>query len=188
VIRLLRPASLATLDEPSVVALARTGEQAAFAELMRRRQAGLRSMLARLCRNQALADDLAQEAFLQAWRQLPNLKSHDAFGGWLRQIAVNAWLQHRRKRGEAALDDVQFDEPWSEPTLGERMDLLAALQTLAPPVRLCVVLAHSEGMSHGEIAESTSLPLGTVKTHVNRGSARLRELLSAYREPENPAP
>lgn len=80
---------------------------------------------------------------------------------------------------------MQFDEPSSEPTVGERMDLLAALQLLAPAVRLCVVLAHSEGMSHGEIAETTGLPLGTVKTHVNRGSARLRELLSAYREQEN---
>ena len=187
-IRFLRPASLATMDEPSVVALARAGEEPAFAELMRRRQSVTRNMLARLCRDLSLADDLAQEAFLQAWRQLPNLKSYDAFGGWLRQIAVNAWLQHRRKRGEALLEDVQADEPFSEPTVGEHLDLLAALQMLAPAVRLCVVLAHSEGMSHSEIAESTGLPLGTVKTNVNRGSARLRELLSAYRETENPAP
>jgi RNA polymerase sigma-70 factor (ECF subfamily) len=187
VIRFLRPASLATMDEPSVVAMASAGEEAAFAELMRRRQAVTRNLLARLCRNPALADDLAQEAFLQAWRQLPTLRSHDAFGGWLRQIAVNAWLQHRRRRGEAALEDVEAPEPASEPTLGERMDLLAALQTLAPAARLCVVLAHSEGMSHGEIADATGLPLGTVKTHVNRGSARLRELLAAYRQPEKPA-
>jgi RNA polymerase sigma factor (sigma-70 family) len=175
------------MDEPSVVALARSGEEAAFAELMRRRQSVTRNLLARLCRDFSLADDLAQETFLQAWRQLPNLRSHHAFGGWLRQIAVNAWLQHRRKRGEAALDDVQFDEPSTEPTVGERIDLLAALQMLAPAVRLCVVLAHSEGLSHGEVAESTGLPLGTVKTHVNRGSAKLRELLSAYSERENPA-
>jgi RNA polymerase sigma-70 factor (ECF subfamily) len=175
------------MDEPSVVALASAGEEAAFAELMRRRQAVTRNMLARLCRNQALADDLAQEAFLQAWRQLPTLRTHDAFGGWLRQIAVNAWLQHRRKRGETALDDAQTDEPFTEPTVGERLDLLAALQTLPPAVRLCVVLAHSEGMSHSEIAETVGMPLGTVKTHVNRGAARLRELLSAYRERENPA-
>ena len=176
------------MDEPSVIALARTGEEPAFAELMRRRQSVTRNLLARLCRDPSLADDLAQEAFLQAWRQLPNLRNYGAFGGWLRQIAVNAWLQHRRKRGEALLDDVQTDEPFTEPAIGERMDLLAALQMLAPPVRLCVVLAHSEGLSHGEIAETTALPLGTVKTHVNRGSARLRELLSAYRERENPAP
>ncbi len=176
------------MDEPSVIALARTGEEPAFAELMRRRQSVTRNLLARLCRDPSLADDLAQEAFLQAWRQLPNLRNYEAFGGWLRQIAVNAWLQHRRKRGEALLDDVQTDEPFTEPAIGERMDLLAALQMLAPPVRLCVVLAHSEGLSHGEIAETTALPLGTVKTHVNRGSARLRELLSAYRERENPAP
>ncbi len=175
------------MDEPSVIALARTGEEPAFAELMRRRQSATRNLLARLCRDPSLADDLAQDAFLQAWRQLPNLRNYEAFGGWLRQIAVNAWLQHRRKRGEALLDDVQIDEPFTEPSVGERMDLLAALQMLAPAVRLCVVLAHSEGLSHSEIAETTGLPLGTVKTNVNRGSARLRELLSAYRQPENPA-
>jgi RNA polymerase sigma-70 factor (ECF subfamily) len=175
------------MDEPSVVALARAGEEPAFAELMRRRHSATRNMLARLCRDLALADDLAQEAFLQAWRQLPNLESYAAFGGWLRQIAVNAWLQHRRKRGELALEDVQVDEPSAEASVGERMDLLAALQLLAPAVRLCLVLAHSEGMSHGEIAQTTGFPLGTVKTHVNRGSAKLRELLSAYRERENPA-
>ena len=176
------------MDEPSVVALARAGEEAAFAELMRRRQSVTRNLLTRLCRNPSLADDLAQDAFLQAWRQLPTLKSYEAFGGWLRQIAVNAWLQHRRKRGETVLGDVRTDEPFTEPTLGERLDLHAALQLLTPAMRLCVVLAHSEGMSHSEIAETTGLPLGTVKTNVNRGSARLRELLSAYREPENPTP
>jgi RNA polymerase sigma-70 factor (ECF subfamily) len=174
------------MDEPSVVALASAGEEAAFADLMRRRQAATRNMLARLCRNQSLADDLAQEAFLQAWRQLPALRAPEAFGGWLRQIAVNAWLQHRRKRGERSIEDAQTDEPFTEPSVGERLDLLAALQTLPPAVRLCVVLAHSEGMSHSEIAKTTALALGTVKTHVNRGSARLRELLSAYRERENP--
>jgi RNA polymerase sigma factor (sigma-70 family) len=174
------------MDEPSVVALASAGEEPAFAELVRRRQALTRNMLARLCRNPTLADDLAQEAFLQAWRQLPTLRTYEAFGGWLRQIAVNAWLQHRRKRGETALDDAQTDEPFTEPSVGERLDLLAALQTLSPAVRLCVVLAHSEGLSHSEIAETTGMPLGTVKTHVNRGSARLRELLSAYRDRENP--
>jgi RNA polymerase sigma-70 factor, ECF subfamily len=178
---------VAAMDEPSVVALARTGEQVAFAELLKRRQSATRGMLIRLCRDPALADDLAQEAFLQAWRQLANLKSHDAFGGWLRQIAVNAWLQQRRRRGEEPLGDNAVDEPADEPMVGERLDLIAALQHLSPAARLCVVLAHSEGMSHGEVAETTGLPLGTVKTHVNRGSAKLREILAAYREPQGTA-
>ena len=63
---------------------------------------------------------------------------------------------------------------------GERLDLDAALATLPPHVRLCVVLAYEEGLSHQEIAANTGLPLGTVKSHISRGAARLREVLVEY--------
>jgi RNA polymerase sigma-70 factor (ECF subfamily) len=56
----------------------------------------------------------------------------------------------------------------------------AALATLPGHVRLCVVLAYSEGMSHAEISESKAMPLGTVKSHIARGAARLREVLQDY--------
>jgi RNA polymerase sigma-70 factor (ECF subfamily) len=62
----------------------------------------------------------------------------------------------------------------------ERLDLDAALATLPPQARLCVVLAYSEGMSHAEISDATAIPLGTVKSHIARGAARLREILHAY--------
>ena len=62
------------------------------------------------------------------------------------------------------------------------MDLDRALATLSKPERLCVVLSYREGMTHAEIAEATDLPLGTVKSHVRRGTQRLQQLLSAYRE------
>jgi len=65
----------------------------------------------------------------------------------------------------------------------QRMDLDAALAMLAPEARLCVVLAYSEGMSHAEISGAAGLALGTVKSHISRGSARLRELLKAYGDP-----
>jgi RNA polymerase sigma-70 factor (ECF subfamily) len=66
---------------------------------------------------------------------------------------------------------------------GLAMDLDHALATLSNPVRLCVVLSYHGGMTHGEISELTDLPLGTVKSHVRRGTQRLQTLLSAYREP-----
>ena len=71
-----------------------------------------------------------------------------------------------------------LDLPTS-PAVAERLDLDAALAMLPPDARLCVVLAYSEGMSHTEISDSTGMPLGTVKSHVARGAARLRELLHA---------
>jgi DNA-directed RNA polymerase specialized sigma24 family protein len=62
------------------------------------------------------------------------------------------------------------------------MDLDAALSTLPPDMRLCVVLAYNEGMSHPEIVALTGAPLGTVKSHIARGAARLREILADYGE------
>ncbi len=183
---------LSTAAEAVVVAAAMRGDDAAFSELMRRRQSQIRNLLRRLCRNCALADDLAQTAFLQAWRTLRSLRAPGAFGGWLRKLAVNVWLQHLRGPGahrEVELDDAQAGAPQHpsagnpEPSTaaGEQVDLDRALSLLAPDVRLCIVLSYAERMSHREICETTGFPLGTVKSHIARGAARLRESLSAYR-------
>ena len=63
------------------------------------------------------------------------------------------------------------------------MDLDRAMATLSGTVSLCIVLSYHERLSHQEITELTGIPIGTVKSHIRRGSARLRELLSAYDEP-----
>jgi RNA polymerase sigma-70 factor (ECF subfamily) len=68
----------------------------------------------------------------------------------------------------------------TQPTLSEQLDLDSALGTLPPDVRLCITLAYAERMSHREICEAIGLPLGTVKSHITRGAARLRRLLGAY--------
>ena len=70
------------------------------------------------------------------------------------------------------------------PAIAEQLDLDRALAMLTPAERLCIVLAYSEGMSHGEISAAAALPLGTVKSHVRRGAQRLRVLLHAYQPPE----
>jgi len=171
--------ALSSAAETSVVALACAGDRPAFEELVRRRQSNMRNLLRRLCRNSALADDLAQETFLQAWKQLRTLRSVGAFGGWLRQIAVNTWLQHARG-SESFTALATSDEAVGAPALIESLDLDGALGALQPGARLCIVLAYHEGMSHGEIASTTQMPLGTVKSHITRGTARLRELLAAY--------
>jgi len=166
--------------EVAVVALAKLGDKPAFEELVRRRQSAVRNLLRRLCRNHALADDLSQQAFLQAWKTLPSLQLPGAFGGWLRQIAVNTWLQHVRSTKEMNAVDDQVPVAVVPEMHGERIDLDQALMQLVPGVRLCVVLSHAEGMSHGEVATATGFPLGTVKSHIARGTAKLRELLQAY--------
>lgn len=176
-------ASLAQAAETTVVALAMSGDVAAFTELVRRRQSWLRNLLRRLARDSTLADDLAQQVLLQAWRSLPRLKSVTAFGAWLRRLALNAWLTEVRAAPPPTVP-MDAEELASAtvfaPSAGEELDLDRALARLAPDVRLCVVLAYSEGMSHGEISAVTGLPLGTVKSHVRRGAERLRALLQVY--------
>lgn len=173
-------ARLAAAPESAVVALAMARDPAAFEELVRRRQGQIRTLLRRLCGDAGAAEDLAQETFLRAWGTIDQLRSSLALGAWLRQVAVSIWLQHARRRRlltdpleEHAVELDRRSAAVPEPA-GERLDLQRGLAALRPAERLCVVLAHAEGMSHGEIAAAVGWPLGTVKSHVTRGSARLR--------------
>lgn len=170
-------AQLAAAAEATVVRLAVLGDDAAFAELVRRRQSAIRSLLRRLCGESALAEDLAQQTFMAAWSQLTKLRQPAAFGGWLRQIAVNAWLAHLRREGAVWVslpEELEIADA-VEPAVA--LDMEQLLARLKPAERVCVVLAHVEGLSHTEIAAATAWPLGTVKSHVLRGSARLRQWL-----------
>lgn len=161
--------------------MARTGDRDAFAELVRRREPWLRTLMLRCCNNAALADDLSQQAFLQAWSTIGQLRQSGRFGPWLKRLAINIWLQHVRRNDPLrdAADATDTAGTRSE-TTGIAMDLDRALATLKPDVRLCVVLSYHEGMTHDEIADFTGLPPGTVKSHIRRGGERLRKHLDAY--------
>jgi len=163
------------------VGLARSGDREAFAELVRRRQNWIRNLMRRCCGDAALADDLAQQVFLQAWKNIRRLQQANRFAGWLKRLAVNTWLQHLRKndplKNAAEQDDNKLVH---RDTIGVALDLDRALATLSAEERICIVLSYHESLTHGEIAEMTDLPLGTVKSHVRRGTKKLRETLSAY--------
>ena len=160
-----------------MVVLARQGDDVAFGELVRRRQRTVRDLLRRLSGNATVADDLAQDTFIHAWKNLARLRAPGAFGGWLRQIAVTTWLQHAR-RVEILMDVGEYEVASDlMPQMALKLDIEDALARLRPPERLCVTLAYAEGMSHREIATVTDLPLGTVKTHVARGATKLRKWL-----------
>lgn len=167
--------------ESIVVRLARNGDRQAFAELVSRRQAWIRSLMRRSCGDMALADDLSQQVFLQAWKALPGLNDPARFGPWLKRVAVNVWLQHRRRNDPVRDADELRDQPSaSDEPARIAMDLDGALATLAHDARLCIVLAYHDGMTHEEIARLTDIPVGTVKSHIRRGTLRLREQLAAY--------
>lgn len=165
-----------------MVGAARAGDHAAFADLVRRRQSWIRNLMRHCCGEAVLADDLSQQVFLQAWRRLRHLREPHKFGAWMKRLAINMWLQHHRKndalRGAASVDETEVAATAPPST---SIDLERALATLEAPVRLCIVLSYHEGMTHPEIASVTGFPLGTVKSHVRRGTQRLQQHLSAYK-------
>ena len=176
--------NLAQAGEAALIVAAQAKNQAAFGELVKRRQGWARALLRRMCNNNAEADDLAQEAFIKAWERLKDLETPAAFPGWFRRIAVTTFLMAKRKQ-KAKFEEIDDAAPIAsedsspEAAAGARIDLERALKLLSDAERLCVTLNHGEGLSHSEIVEITGLPLGTVKSHVLRGTEKLRRAMEA---------
>ena len=175
------PAHYAEGPEPLIVRLAIAGDRDAFEELVNRRQSWIRNLMRRLCNDSTLADDLSQQVFMQAWRKIRQLKDPSRFAGWLKQLAVNEWLQYVRRNDplRGALEESDMAQSTKDQT-SVGMDLDRALAALPLPVRTCIVLSYHERMTHEEIEAATGIKLGTVKSHIRRGSERLRESLGAY--------
>ena len=121
------PAYYAEGPEALVVNLAARGDRDAFTELVRRRQTELRSLFRRFSGNPELADNLAQEVFLKAWRKIRQLKQPERFGGWIRQIAGAEWIDHQRKHANVH-DNGYHDETRKAPRelTAEAMNIDAA--------------------------------------------------------------
>ena len=176
--------NLSQASEAALIVAAQAKDQVAFGELVKRRQGWARALLRRMCNGHAEADDLAQEAFIKAWERLTDLETPAAFPGWFRRIAVTTFLMAKRRQ-KAVFEEIDDTSPLAsedstpEAAAGAKIDLEKALARLSDAERLCVTLNHGEGLSHSEIVDMTGLPLGTVKSHVQRGTDKLRRMLEA---------
>ncbi|MBP8295314.1 MAG: sigma-70 family RNA polymerase sigma factor [Burkholderiales bacterium] len=180
------PAPAAPVSDAVLVARVLAGDDRhAFAELTRRHQSAVRSLLRRLTRNDhALADDLAQDTFLQVYRNLRQFRGEAKFATWIYRIAYNAFLAHvRSAHPEDELPD-QLPEDDSGPSLARasamRMDLAKALAGLSEGERAAIVQCYYQDLSHEEAAFVLGCPLGTVKTNVLRAKQKLRSVLAAW--------
>ena len=166
-------------------------DQHAFGELVRRYQSPVRAFLVRLARGDAhLADDLAQETFLKAWRKLHTYRGSARFSTWLFGIAYNEFRTVARQRKDLALEDVEEPAAESATSAGDsrsdlRLDLTEALEGLSSQERAAVVLCCQNGLTHEEAAQVLDCPLGTVKTNVLRGKEKLRHRLLGYQHYES---
>ncbi|WP_293482553.1 RNA polymerase sigma factor [Phenylobacterium sp.] len=164
----------------ALVEAAQAGSTAAFSRLVDRHQKAVRAFLRRTCGDWATADDLAQETFLAAWSRMDRLESGASVRAWFCGIGYNKHLTALRSRGrERARENAyEADRPAAVASMSEeRMAAERALATLPADQRACVALCLAADFSHAEAAEALNLPLGTVKSHVARGRARLLEVL-----------
>jgi RNA polymerase sigma factor (sigma-70 family) len=154
----------------------------AFGELVRRHQSKVRSLLRKLTAgDHAKADDLAQETFLRAYRGLRGYAGRARLSTWLCQIAYHAFLaESRRVRELTAGDspDVSYAPLESRPLL--RHDLERAFACLAPAERDAIALTFGQDMTHEDAARILGCPLGTLKTNVARGIAKLEAKMAAW--------
>ena len=177
---------VADAKDTFLVGLAQHGERDAFAELVRRNQSWVRNLLRKLSQQTDIVDDLAQQVFLTAFKDIKRLREIEKFHGWLKGITVNTWRMFARAQStQPPTTSDELAEPLPDAVednsnSGLSEDLNTALAQLEEDVRGCIVLAYHEGLSHKEISDTLDLPLGTVKSHIKRGSERLRNYLSSY--------
>jgi RNA polymerase sigma-70 factor (ECF subfamily) len=172
-------AELALQADETLAAAAARGEGAAFEILVRRHERVVRGFLIRLA-GANRADDLAQETFLTAWTKASAFTGEGRYKGWLLRIAWRAFLMDARGRGRRLPEHKGTGEAPEQADRGDaERDLIVedALARLKPEDRAAVVLCLVLGHSHSEAASILDMPLGTLKTRVARGSARLLELL-----------
>lgn len=169
-------------------------DRAAFEALVLRHQGAIRSLLRRLTRGDAaLADDLAQECFLQAYRALAGFRGDARLRTWLYRIACNVHLQHCRgaqaaaDRARPAIpadDDAAVPEiasPVASAALDWAIDLRRALDGLSEAELAAIVYCYYADLTHTQAAAALGCPVGTLKTHVLRARHKLEIALAAWR-------
>jgi RNA polymerase sigma-70 factor (ECF subfamily) len=194
-----RPTAGVEQSDLELVKRAQRGERGAFDLLVLRYQHKVVKLVARLLRDQTEAEDVAQEAFVKAYRALGSFRGDSAFYTWLYRIAINTVKNHLVAQGRRPPSDDVEAEVAEQMDMGGRLrehatperELLtdeiartvqAALDDLPDDLRTAIVLREIEGMSYEEIADAMECPIGTVRSRIFRAreaiDKRLRPLLT----------
>jgi RNA polymerase sigma-70 factor (ECF subfamily) len=177
---------------PDLVKRAQEGDSNAFGALFEAHRSRIYSVCLRMTSNAAEAEDLTQDAFLQAFRKIAKFRGDSAFSTWLHRIAVNTVLMHFRKN---SLTQISLDEPYSDSEGSkirreygtrdrglagcvDRVALARAMKDLPPGYRTIFLLHEVEGYEHQEIAEMLSCSVGNSKSQLYKAKLRFRELLA----------
>ena len=183
-------------EERRLVEVAQRGDVESFNELVRLFEGRVYNLCYRMLGDAESAADAAQDAFLAAFRNLKSFRG-GSFRSWMLRIATNTCydtLRVRKRRPSVSLDIEADDESASSPLqiadtaespddFAQRRELAAAIQdgltVLPDEQRIVLILSDIQGLAYEEIAQITNSNLGTVKSRLSRGRARLREVLRA---------
>ena len=177
------PPPVAPAEESSLVERARGGDTEAFRALVEKYQDRVFALARRMVGDREEAEEVAQDAFLRAWRALPRFRADARFSTWLYRIAYRrgcdavASLRARRhrERGLEMAESIADPAPAAGPSGGEELERLVA--SLPEAQRAAITLFYYQDRSLGEVARILGLPEGTVKTHLHRARAALRRAL-----------
>jgi RNA polymerase sigma-70 factor (ECF subfamily) len=184
-LRVAMSADVQTEVAPGVVERARSGDHAAFKQIVDHYDHRLRALAYRLVNDRDRMDDVLQDAYVKAFRSLPKFKGEAALGTWLYRIVYNSCVDDLRKRRKTVSIDDRLELVDSRPGPGEttalRRDLAAALGTLPADQRAAVMLVDADGLDYAEAAEVLGVAAGTIASRLNRARAALRLILDPSR-------
>lgn len=180
----LEPVRRVSDEDHAHIEQALSGDARAFEQLYRKHAGRVYALCLRMTGDPALAQELAQDAFVRAWEKLDTFRGHSQFGTWLHRLTVNVVLTALRSRGRRQqrefatedLADLGVAAPASEPGVME--DLERAIASLPEGARKVFVLHDVEGYKHEDIAEMTGTATGTCKAQLHRARRLLREKLA----------
>lgn len=183
-------------DEAVLLARSRAGDKEAFGALAQRYCSFAVGVAYRMTGSSQLAEDLAQEAFIKAWRKLPQFRGDCSFRVWLGRIVTNTALDYlRRQNPEQPLDEAVLPAPPAEEAPLRHLEreelrqlVRQAVLSLPAQCRIALILREYEGLSYREIAEMLDIPMGTVMSRLHYARQLLRERLAPLLElPEHSA-
>jgi RNA polymerase sigma-70 factor (ECF subfamily) len=167
-------------DHSLVARVVSAQDTAAFGELVRRHQSQVRNFLRKLAGDISAADDLSQDCFMHAWEKMHTYSGRGSFIGWLLKVAYTTFLQSKRKSKRYAeiMEQVGHRMEVNAETYtvqsDEATDLDKLLAVLDEEERAIMIMSYAFGLSHREIGEAMSMPVGTVKSVIFRGKQKIR--------------
>jgi RNA polymerase sigma-70 factor, ECF subfamily len=169
----------------SLVESARLGDRIAFGELALTLGDRLHAVAHRILRDRDLAGDVAQEALVKIWRELPRLRDVDRFDGWAYRVLLNACRDEIRRRRPATVELLEIDGwiPDTSLSVSDRDQLERAFVRLSADQRSVVILHYYLDHSLAEIATIVDIPVGTVRSRLHYAKRALRAAIDAERRP-----